>query len=73
LNEITTASGGAAAPAPTETAAEMPKESDPRVRATHRRVLVAIVIGCLLLAAIGYVYARWLMTQPIPIKVPGGH
>lgn len=73
MNEITTASGGAAAPAPTETAAEMPKESDPRVRATHRRVLVAIVIGCLLLAAIGYVYARWLMTQPIPIKVPGGH
>ena len=76
MNEITTAAGSggpAPAPAPAETAAEAPKERDPRVRATHRRVLVAIAIGCLLLAAIGYVYARWLMTQPIPIKVPGGH
>jgi hypothetical protein len=72
LNEITTAAGPAgttAAPAP----AEAHKERDPRVRATHRRVLLAIAIGCVLLAAIGYVYAHWLMTQPIPIKVPGGH
>jgi hypothetical protein len=37
----------------------------------HRRVLLAIAIGCVLLAAIGYVYARWLMTQPLPLKVPG--
>jgi hypothetical protein len=75
LNEITTASGpaGTAAAAPVDAVTEAPRERDPRVRATHRRVLLAIAIGCVLLAAIGYVYARWLMTQPIPIKVPGGH
>jgi hypothetical protein len=76
LNEITTAAGPAAtaaAPAPVGAVAEAPKERDPRVRATHRRALLVIAIGCVLLAAIGYVYARWLMTQPIPIKIPGGH
>jgi hypothetical protein len=76
LNEITTASGpagAAAAPTPVEAATEAHKERDPRVRATHRRALLAIAVGCVLLAAIGYVYARWLMTQPIPIKIPGGH
>jgi len=64
LNETTTA---APAAAPVDT----PRERDPRVRATHRRVLFAIAIACVLLAAIGYVYARWLMTQPLPLKVPG--
>jgi len=64
LNETTTA---APAPAPVDT----PRERDPRVRATHRRVLFAIAIACVLLAAIGYVYARWLMTQPLPLKIPG--
>jgi hypothetical protein len=73
LNEITTVAGSGGTPAPSDTGAEVPKERDPRVRATHRRVLVAIAIGCLLLAAIGYVYARWLMTQPIPLKIPGAH
>ena len=75
MNETTTAApaGTATAPAPAEAVAEAPRERDPRVRATHRRVLLAIAIGCVLLAAIGYVYARWLMTQPIPIKIPGGH
>jgi len=74
LNEITTASGPAGtAAAPAPAVAEAHRERDPRVRATHRRVLLAIAIGCVLLAAIGYVYARWLMTQPIPIKIPGGH
>lgn len=74
MNEITTVAdpaGTAAASAPADAVTEGPKERDPRVRATHRRVLLAIAIGCVLLAAIGYVYARWLMTQPIPIKVPG--
>ena len=73
MNETRTAApaGTATVPAPVE--AEAPRERDPRVRATHRRVLLAIAIGCVLLAAIGYVYARWLMTQPIPIKIPGGH
>ena len=47
------------------------RERDPRVRATHRRVLIAIALLCVLLGAIGFVYARWLMTQPIPLKVPG--
>lgn len=71
MNETTTAApaGTATVPPPVEA----PRERDPRVRATHRRVLLAIAIGCVLLAAIGYVYARWLMTQPIPIKIPGGH
>jgi hypothetical protein len=74
LNEITTVAGGTGAgSAPAEGAAEAPRERDPRVRATHRRALLAIAIGCLLLAAIGYVYARWLMTQPIPLKIPGAH
>jgi anti-sigma-K factor RskA len=66
LNETTTAAP-AAATAPVET----PRERDPRVRAMHRRVLLAIAIACVLLAAIGYVYARWLMTQPLPLKIPG--
>ncbi|HEU4940258.1 MAG TPA: hypothetical protein VFT97_01435 [Candidatus Eisenbacteria bacterium] len=75
MNETTTAApaGTATVPPPAEAVAEAPRERDPRVRATHRRVLLAIAIGCVLLAAIGYVYARWLMTQPIPIKIPGGH
>jgi hypothetical protein len=34
-------------------------------------VLLAITVLCVLLAAIGFVYARWLMTQPLPLKVPG--
>ena len=51
--------------------AETPRERDPGVRAKHRRVLLAIAIGCVLLAAIGFVYARWLMTQPLPLKIPG--
>ena len=70
MNETTTAA--AVAPeAPGSVPGETPRERDPRVRATHRRVLVAIAVVCVLLAAIGYVYARWLMTQPLPIKVPG--
>ncbi|HEX5030585.1 MAG TPA: hypothetical protein VFX78_03890 [Candidatus Eisenbacteria bacterium] len=69
MNETTTAA--AATPeAPGLVAGDTPRERDPRVRATHRRVLLAIAIACLLLAAIGYVYARWMMTQPLPIKVP---
>jgi len=65
LNETTTAATAAAAPVETS------RERDPRVRATHRRVLLAIAIACVLLGAIGYVYARWLMTQPLPLKIPG--
>ena len=65
MNETTTTAPAAAAPV------ETPRERDPRVRATHRRVLLAIAIACVLLAAIGYVYARWLMTQPLPLKIPG--
>ena len=64
MNETTTA-------APAAPPIETPRERDPRVRATHRRVLLAIAIACVLLAAIGYVYARWLMTQPLPLKIPG--
>jgi len=56
---------------PAPSVAEPPRERDPRVRATHRRVLLAIAVLCVLLAAIGFVYARWLMTQPLPLKVPG--
>jgi hypothetical protein len=59
---------------PTTTAAEpalAARERDPRVRATHRRVLIAIAFLCVLLGAIGFAYARWLMTQPIPLKIPG--
>lgn len=67
MNETTTAAPAASGPAGNE----IPRERDPRVRATHRRVLVAIAIACALLAAVGFVYARWLMTQPLPLKVPG--
>jgi hypothetical protein len=59
------------AEAPAPAVAEPPRERDPRVRARHRRVLLAIAVLCVLLAAIGFVYARWLMTQPLPLKVPG--
>jgi hypothetical protein len=59
------------AEAPAPAVAESPRERDPRVRAMHRRVLLAIAVLCVLLAAIGFVYARWLMTQPLPLKVPG--
>ena len=65
MNETTTAAKAASSPA------ETPRERDPRVRAAHRRVLLAIAVACLFLAAIGYVYARWLMTQPLPLKIPG--
>jgi hypothetical protein len=51
--------------------ASAPRERDPRVRATHRRVLIAIALLCVVLGAIGFAYARWLMTQPIPPKIPG--
>jgi len=69
LNETTMEASPAEAPAPA--VAESPRERDPRVRAMHRRVLLAIAVLCVLLAAIGFVYARWLMTQPLPLKVPG--
>jgi len=59
------------AEAPAPAVAESPRERDPRLRAMHRRVLLAIAVLCVLLAAIGFVYARWLMTQPLPLKVPG--
>lgn len=61
---------GEPAPAPAEPAPAA-RERDPRVRATHRRVLIAIALLCVLLGAIGFAYARWLMTQPIPLKIPG--
>lgn len=69
MNETTVIAAPAEASAPA--AAEPHRERDPRVRAKHRRVLLAIAIGCVLLAAIGFVYARWLMTQPLPLKIPG--
>ncbi len=61
---------GEPAPAPAEPAPAA-WERDPRVRATHRRFLIAIALLCVLLGAIGFAYARWLMTQPIPLKIPG--
>ena len=70
MNETRT-TAPAATTAPSPAGAEIPRERDPRVRATHRRVLLVIAIACVLLATIGYVYARWLMTQPLPLKVPG--
>ena len=70
MNETTTAAASLPK-APDPAAGETPRERDPRVRATHRRVLLAIAVACVLLAAIGYVYARWLMTQPLPLKIPG--
>ncbi|HKO22584.1 MAG TPA: hypothetical protein VJX91_08005 [Candidatus Eisenbacteria bacterium] len=69
MNETTMAATPAEAPTPG--VAESPRERDPRVRAKHRRVLLAIAVLCVLLAAIGFVYARWLMTQPLPLKIPG--
>ena len=62
MNEPATVAGE---PAP------IARERDPRVRSTHRRVLIAIAVVCVLLGAIGFAYARWLMTQPIPLKIPG--
>lgn len=70
MNETATAAPAAASAAATSEA-ELPRERDPRVRAKHRRVLMAIALGCVLLAAIGFVYARWLMTQPLPLQIPG--
>ncbi|HET9251247.1 MAG TPA: hypothetical protein VFP58_03945 [Candidatus Eisenbacteria bacterium] len=48
------------------------QEQDPRVRARNRRFLVVLIAVCVVLAALGYLYASWLFTLPSVVK-PGGH
>ncbi|HKQ18115.1 MAG TPA: hypothetical protein VJW75_00080 [Candidatus Eisenbacteria bacterium] len=39
-------------------------ERNARIRQRNRRALLWITVWCLALASVGYVFARWLMTQP---------
>ena len=45
---------------------------DPQVRSKNRKFLLILVAVCVVLAALGYLYASWLFTLPSVVK-PGGH
>jgi hypothetical protein len=54
-------SGSGAHPDPIEAPA---RDGDASRR--NRAILVWITLACLVLAAAGYAFARWMMTQPPP-------
>lgn len=43
---------------------------DPKVREKNRKALVALAAVCLILGALGFIFARWLFTLPSVVK-PG--
>lgn len=45
---------------------------DARTRAKNRKALVALTAVCLVLATLGFLFARWLFTLPSVVK-PGPH
>jgi hypothetical protein len=45
---------------------------DAKVRAKNRKALVALTAVCLVLASLGFLFARWLFSLPSVVK-PGPH
>ena len=57
---------GGATPAETIAPAEaaVPSSQDARLRAKNRLYLIVITLICLVIAAGGYAFARWMAQQP---------